>query len=410
MKSIVKPIKKGRNMEQKTSSKAAMLGTLILSGVIALSASGCTAEIKMADGTPVGTVVINDEALATGITVNQPAANVVKDPETALPEDNFDEESEPSGSSETEATDPVEPSETEPVAAETTAAPTAEPTKAPATPTAEPTKVSATATPTATPTEAPSTPDPKELEGDDSLGSFSYIPNRTVINFNKCTDAYCLEGEYDDVRVTLGNDNTIRFKIFGKEYDAYAPCSELSHIYLLKDYGMTFVYIQFTTDEGPAIYAYELTDTSAKLKGVVENTYFEGKVDNPRYFWVVETYGKGSFAEIRRNYEFSSFSGMPVPKDGMIATFYTHNNVLKATRDMKGYVVKNYQVDKNHEVTIKAGDIVTPYQTDEHNYIDVKTQDGTIVRVDFTTEYVRYFVKDDFRWLYKAVDTMFDFA
>ena len=86
MKSIVKPIKRGR-------ITGSALATVILTGAIAVTASGCTAEIKMADGTPVGTVVINDEALASSITVKQQGVNSddIIDPTVVLPDDDFDE-------------------------------------------------------------------------------------------------------------------------------------------------------------------------------------------------------------------------------------------------------------------------------------------------------------------------------
>ena len=91
MKSIVKPIKRGR-------ITGSALATVILTGAIAVTASGCTAEIKMADGTPVGTVVINDEALASGISINQQGANadVITDPGIQLPNDDFDADITPS--------------------------------------------------------------------------------------------------------------------------------------------------------------------------------------------------------------------------------------------------------------------------------------------------------------------------
>ena len=47
MKLITKPIRKGTN-EIKSSFKASALATAVLAGTIALTASGCTAEIKNA--------------------------------------------------------------------------------------------------------------------------------------------------------------------------------------------------------------------------------------------------------------------------------------------------------------------------------------------------------------------------
>ena len=405
MKLITKPVKKVTTEElNNRSRKATAAAAAMLSGLIAITASGCSADIKLADGTPVGSVVINNEALSSNVSVNQQGANadVITDPSIVLPEDNFDKETDPE---KTDDTDPAETENTEPEVVETTAAPTATPAPATATPTpkaAEPTKVPATPTaaPTAVPTEAP----------DDFMGSFSIIPDHTVYNFNiDDNKVYYIEGEFGDIDVKVEKDNKVRFRFFGQEFYEAAPCSELASIYLLKDYGKTMIYIQFVSDEGPAIYAYALTDKSVKLAGVVKNVYFEGKVANTRYFWVIETYGKSAYAEVRRNYEFSYVSGLPVVDEDMITTFYTHGKELKAARDMKGCVVRDGRVYKDEIVVIKAGNTATPYQTDGHWYVDVKTE-GTIVRVDFTTEYVKYHVSDDSRWLYRAVDTMFDFA
>ena len=86
MKFIANPIKRGR-------INGSALAAVILSSAIAVTASGCTAEIKMADGTPIGNVVINDEALASSITVKQQGVNAddITDPTVVLPDDDFDE-------------------------------------------------------------------------------------------------------------------------------------------------------------------------------------------------------------------------------------------------------------------------------------------------------------------------------
>ena len=137
MKLITKPIRKGTN-ELKSSFKASALATAVLAGTIALTASGCTAEIKTADGKPIGTVVINGEeveALASGIAVNQTNPDDIIEPsnvsvpdvftnETEETENTTEETSEPSKSGEINETDPAPTKET-------TAAPTATATPSP---------------------------------------------------------------------------------------------------------------------------------------------------------------------------------------------------------------------------------------------------------------------------------------
>ena len=138
MKLITKPIRKGTN-EIKGSFKASAIATAVLAGTIALTASGCTAEIKTADGKPIGTVVINGEeveALASGIAVNQTNPDDIIEPSNVSVPDVFTEETKETENTPEETSEPSvceEIKETEPAATtqETTAAPTATPTSTP---------------------------------------------------------------------------------------------------------------------------------------------------------------------------------------------------------------------------------------------------------------------------------------
>ena len=66
-----------KHMEKMTRA----FGVAALAGTIALSAAGCTAEIKSADGTPIGSVVVNgDEALASGFVFNTTTGDQEENP------------------------------------------------------------------------------------------------------------------------------------------------------------------------------------------------------------------------------------------------------------------------------------------------------------------------------------------
>ena len=90
MKLISKPVKKVTTEDQGRRSKMTAVTTALLSGVIAITATGCTAEVKLADGTPVGNIVINESAIPSGITVNQQNVNAdpMANPDIELPDDN----------------------------------------------------------------------------------------------------------------------------------------------------------------------------------------------------------------------------------------------------------------------------------------------------------------------------------
>ena len=60
----------------------------------------------------------------------------------------------------------------------------------------------------------------------------------------------------------------------------------------------------------------------------------------------------------------------------------------------------------SEKVTIKAGDVLTPVDLNEVEYIEFFDDKGHTIRVDFTDELNTYYDMNDNNWVYKAVLSM----
>lgn len=182
-----------------------------------------------------------------------------------------------------------------------------------------------------------------------------------------------------------------------------------SSAHILKDYGKAYLYIQFYLDGNyPAICVFELLDTRTVFVSLYQDIRLESDIQNPRLFWCIESYGDNAITDIKRSYGMSSETGLPVPKDSMVAIFLIRRS-LKCTMDLTGSVVVDGTIT-NEVVTFHAGDYVTPDRTDGKYYIDVKNNDGVVIRVDFTSMYNKYYIADNPRWLYLPIIEMFEVA
>ena len=368
MKSIVKPIKRGR-------ITGSALATVILTGALAVTASGCTAEIKMADGTPVGTVVINDEALASGISINQQGVNadVITDPAIQLPADDFDTDITPSVSVPEESKETEEPEVTEPTAAETTAAPT----KAPATDTLVPVN-------------------------NDKKRDFSKIKNGTVIHFDVKDNVkeYKVSGDYGEVSFTV-NAGTLRYETEGNKLWQVSISSErVSYAYLIKENDKTYLYVDVVRgNNNNETNIYEIKENSISCMTVLTNFTVSPSIDNTKNFKGYDADGAMFCSE--RQFKIGK-DGLPVPADNMS---YIGSVRVVAARDLTGYLVSNGK-KTNTKMTIKAGESVTPTWLNEVEYIDLKDANKNTIRVDFTDECCKYYDQNDYRWIYTALRSM----
>ena len=379
MKLITKPIRKGTN-EIKSSFKASALATAVLAGTIALTASGCTAEIKTADGKPIGTVVINGEeveALASGIAVNQTNPDDIIEPSNVSVPDVFTNETE-----ETENTteETSAPSQSE-VINETEPAPTKETTAAP----------TATATPSPVPTKADTNVKP----------SLNNIKEGEVIKLTENKNGnFSASGVFGNISVNHTDNSDVEFRYNGHAFIGSVSSVKWSDVYLFKNNGKTFIYIEVVRGcMNNELNIYEVSDTYVKNGGVVKD-FCLSIFSNTKSFKGYDGGPSSGNVLAERMFRVSD-SGRPVPADNYS---YLGTDKVYAKKTMTGYIVRDGKVT-SEKVTIYSGEPVEPKALNEVEYIDFKY--GTdIVRVDFTNECCTYYDQNDYRWIYKAVNSM----
>jgi hypothetical protein len=369
MKAITKPIKRGRITES-------ALAAVILTGAIAVTASGCTAEIKLADGTPIGSVVINDEALASGITVNQQGVNadVITDPTVVLPDDNFDDEPEFTAADTKESDIP----ETTPAANET-----------------EPVKT----------TEAPAETTPKATETPKTVALDS-VKDGSVLKLRDGNDGvkftynegwgYVFHHPYTTGRVWV--------QVEDKGFALPIKNSELgvSESFLLKKNGQVYLYI--TAMHGGdicEINVYSLEYNSINYVGCYDGLY-TNEINSVDSFSCYEHYGRNYMFTLNGYFKVGN-DGMPVLANSCRSIYNTSPSRIKF--DFRGRIERDGKVTGETKI-INKGDVVKLLKTDLESYIDVAMQDGTVLRLDCT----KYFNEADKNNKANAIFSLFEIA
>ena len=379
MKLITKPIRKGTN-EIKSSFKASALATAVLAGTIALTASGCTAEIKTADGKPIGTVVINGEeveALASGIAVNQTNPDDIIEPSNVSVPDVFTKETEETENTPEETSEPSKSGEIN----ETDPAPTKETTAAP----------TATATPSPVPTKADTNVKP----------SLNNIKEGEVIKLIENKNGnFSASGIFGNISVNHTDNSDVEFRYNGHAFIGSVSSVKWSDVYLFKNNGKTFIYIEVVRGcMNNELNIYEVSDTYVKNGGVVKD-FCLSIFSNTKSFKGYDGGPSSGNVLAERMFRVSD-SGRPVPADNYS---YLGTDKVYAKKTMTGYIVRDGKVT-SEKVTIYSGEPVEPKALNEVEYIDFKY--GTdIVRVDFTNECCTYYDQNDYRWIFKAVNSM----
>lgn len=379
MKLITKPIRKGTN-EIKSSFKASALATAVLAGTIALTASGCTAEIKTADGKPIGTVVINGEeveALASGIAVNQTNPDDIIEPSNVSVPDVFTNETEETENTPEETSEPSKSGEIN----ETDPAPTKETTAAP----------TATATPSTVPTKADTNVKP----------SLNNIKEGEVIKLIENKNGnFSASGIFGNISVNHTDNSDVEFRYNGHAFIGSVSSVKWSDVYLFKNNGKTFIYIEVVRGcMNNELNIYEVSDTYVKNGGVVKD-FCLSIFSNTKSFKGYDGGPSSGNVLAERMFRVSD-SGRPVPADNYS---YLGTDKVYAKKTMTGYIVRDGKVT-SEKVTIYSGEPVEPKALNEVEYIDFKY--GTdIVRVDFTNECCTYYDQNDYRWIFKAVNSM----
>ena len=359
MKPIVKPIKKGTN-----ATKISALGSIILTGAIAVSAAGCTVDIKSADGTPLGSVVVNGdqaEAIVNGINVNPANADTVNEPtEVTLPDDNFE----------------TEPTETEEDKLPATTGYTGENDNDDGaanklTPTTVPVYYGENdAGPDATyPDMGTAIQDLKEgtvLKFKEEGGSGRFSLNDKGINLTFSAAKGMIE--------VVSTHNGKKVYSYGNiKNDNLGVCSAV----LFKKNGEAYMYVSaMHGGDICEINIYKITDTSFDFLGYYD-FLFLGDMKTPDRFSCYEHHGRNYFFFLHRDYKVGA-NGMPEPYDNNCTITNTYDAKLKF--DTSGWVIENGKVTDKQRV-IKKGELFDLVKTDLENYIDVRSKSGTEYRI-----------------------------
>ena len=356
MKLINKPIQKGAVTEFISSHKAVSLASALLTGALALTASGCTTEVK-ADGITVENLYISGTE-ETGV-ISDALINPVN-----ITVDECMNETVPSG---IKKADPVSP----------------------------------------------------EIKGSGTVNTvnitnntqsntrkatcFANIPDGTVYEFTSDDDGiFEVKKDFGQIIIYVNGSN-LEYGIDGYFYSAEMPSENIYDAWLIRNNGRTYIYV----DTDPYVYlnVYEITERSIKYLGSDKLIISGPSMNNVNSFKCYEYNGIAGETDVIsfvRNYKVSD-NGMPVPADN-----YSELGAwidVMAVYDMTGYVVRNGSATSEQR-TVSKGDWVDPVKLNEVGYIDFKTADDEVVRVDFTSQCCDFYDMNDNRWAYKAVMSM----
>ena len=106
---------------------------------------------------------------------------------------------------------------------------------------------------------------------------------------------------------------------------------------------------------------------------------------------------------ITRNYKVATATGLPV-NDGYICSIQAYKQ-FKASKDLTGYLVRGGNVT-SEKMTIKEGDICTPIEVKDVEYIDIKDADGKIISIYFIPLMEEYYDMVNEAWVYDAVRSL----
>ena len=386
MKSIAKPIKKGTVTELTGNAKVSALASVLLTGAIALTASGCTTEVK-ADGITIESLVVTgyDSTGEVSSTINRTLDNMVgvqsgdsvaesipapvgdKNSDEILSADNGDK-TESTFPSVNEGTDSEKP---------------AVPTTAPAEDTAatEPVK------------------DVSEKKG------FELITDGTVYTLDdRSGGGFKYSEEFGTVELYYENNRLVYRYNGGSELTAdIASTRCYCDAYMLKKNGQVFFYVETVRGcDNNELNVYKASENSIQRVGVVNNFAVSGPTfNNTKSFKGYDGGTRYGHLAAERLFKVGS-DGMPVPADNYSVM---GSAPLKAVNDMTGYIVKD-GVATSEKKTIKAGDVLEARALNEVEYVDFKDANGNIVRVDFTEQCCEYYDMKDYRWVYRAILSM----
>ena len=245
-----------------------------------------------------------------------------------------------------------------------------------------------------------------QMETTQNNGScFSGLPDNTALEILFENDNR-VSGSFGTVGVDIYGNNQMGITVNDRFFACYALSSEYTCIYLLKDYGKTYIYIQFLYGGDDYVSVYSIDDNSCEYVGSVSDLTLDERISYPRTFRCIETYGPDATMDIYRYYKVSESNGLPVPDTARTASFMVKKS-LKCSQDLTGRVmIDGMRTDE--VATIPAGSLATPVKTDDVEYLDVTDTYGNVIRMEFSAVDYCFTDRESAGKLYDKINTLFE--
>ena len=383
-------------LDKKINSQAVQIAAIAVTMVFAVLVSAASVDhrhpvkVKPAETVPSESGAISDPTEES-------------DPGAILP---TDETGEKGGSESVSDTSEPETSESDP--SETTeSGETSETTEV--TP-----SITVTVTPTSSPTPPPvntptNTPVPTEPVVTQKRGSVNNLKDGSAAALTWSNDGCTLEGDYGDIVIARNQDAKKINITYNERLYTLSINNDSSRVvfagasFLVKSGGKAYIYLTTILNAGTYdVNVYEISDSNVQYKGHKKGVMLPGTISDTRSFKCGIDGGDNDMY-ITRNYRIAPATGLPV-NDGYMCSIKVYKQ-HKASKDITGYVVKNGKAT-SEQMTIKEGEICTPVELNDVEYIDIKDADGNIIRADFVPLLEEYYDVVDETWVYKAVRSL----
>ena len=267
--------------------------------------------------------------------------------------------------------------------------------------------ITITTTPTPTPT-LTNTPVPTESSSTQKRGSVNNLKEGSAVAFDYNRDACTLEGNYGAIIIDRNQDAkkiniTYNDRLYTLGINNDRSQVTMGGAFLLKSGGKAYIYLTTILQAGTYdVNVYEINDSTVVYKGHKSGLMLPSTILNTRSFNCGLDGGDNDMY-ITRNYKVATATGLPV-NDGYICSIQAYKQ-FKASKDLTGYLVRGGNVT-SEKMTIKEGDICTPIEVKDVEYIDIKDADGNIIRIDFIPLMEEYYDMVNEAWVYDAVRSL----
>lgn len=383
-------------LDKKINSKAVQIAAIAVTMVFAVLVSAASVDHRSpVKAKPAETVPSESGAISDPTEESDPGA--------ILPTDETDEK----GGSES-VSDTSGPETSESDTSETTeSGETSETTEV--TP-----SITVTVTPTSSPTPPPvntptNTPVPTDPAVTQRRGSVNNLKDGSATALTWSNDGCTLEGDYGDIVIARNQDAKKINITYNDQLYTLSINNDSSKVvfagasFLVKSGGKAYIYLTTLLNAGTYdVNVYEISDSNVQYKGHKKGVMLPGTISDTRSFKCGIDGGDNDMY-ITRNYRIAPATGLPV-NDGYMCSIKVYKQ-HKASKDITGYVVKNGKAT-SEQMTIKEGEICTPVELNDVEYIDIKDADGNIIRADFVPLLEEYYDVVDETWVYKAVRSL----